>query len=494
MGFQFKNNSWIQIPIQVDERALLDIVTPYGALAASSGFPPSPSNPKVTFYCDATTETGSDPDPNFDSDDELVFMAKDCGAESDGSVPNGVIANTCQALIITDPLGGSGYVYLYQNDGSLQQDAGISYVTLNSNLASTSGFPTNASGTNHENTNITTAKYKWHYDSEWVSDVFKIILGNNVDILDRYKSFFADGNCQRHEDAFSEGENAFVTVRSGPIRIIRSFMGAMSGPLTNRTHIFYEGRQDIYTDLRVHHIPSIYDAFDYNSNADGMTYYNELNLNGVIIDGSQDTVNHGDIQWEFITGTQGSISILQRRTTSIVPPNDGSFTSYYDDDSVNPASNCTGDGQAWGTSGVGVIFGTDIHTDIMAIDTHYRTLQNKRIVYVDDANLTYDKATTYNEQYKHPLVVEVRECETLDVGENEQLQELKLYPNPNKGMLSIETNQAYTLRIYNTMGQNIGVFAINAGHNHINITQKGCYYLQFTDYHQAIIYKKLIVD
>jgi hypothetical protein len=53
-------------------------------------------------------------------------------------------------------------------------------------------------------------------------------------------------------------------------------MGAVSGPLTQRTHIFYESRQDIRTDLRVHNIASIYDAFDYNSSANGMTYRNTV--------------------------------------------------------------------------------------------------------------------------------------------------------------------------------------------------------------------------
>jgi hypothetical protein len=242
VGFKFVNGTWTQIPIQVDERALLDIVTPYGALAAQAGYPPSPSNPKVTFYTDATTNTGADPTTTFDSDDELVFMAKDAGGQSDGSTPQGVVAGTCREIIITDPLGGVGYVYLFQNGGSLLQGAGVSYVTYTSNLSSTLGFPVNSNITNVENTLITTAKYSWKFSAEWVSDEFKLIIGNNTNLLDRYKNFFADGNCIRHEDAFSAAQNAYITVKAGPIRVIRSYMGAVSGPLTQRTHWFYEGR------------------------------------------------------------------------------------------------------------------------------------------------------------------------------------------------------------------------------------------------------------
>jgi hypothetical protein len=416
VGFKFVNGTWTQIPIQVDERALLDIVTPYGALAAQAGYPPSPSNPKVTFYTDATTNTGADPTTTFDSDDELVFMAKDAGGQSDGSTPQGVVAGTCREIMITDPLGGVGYVYLFQNGGSLLQGAGVSYVTYTSNLSSTLGFPVNSNITNVENTLITTAKYSWKFSAEWVSDEFKLIIGNNTNLLDRYKNFFADGNCIRHEDAFSAAQNAYITVKAGPIRVIRSYMGAVSGPLTQRTHWFYEGRQDIATDLRVHNIVSIIDAFDYNSNANGMIYRNNLNTNGVTVNGQPDVVTLGTLQWEQVSGNQGTISILHRTVTSMVTPTDGNFTSYYDDNSASPASNCTGDGQAWGTSGVRATFTGSICTDPMgsgcAGTQWYRDFQSRRTVYADAPNGASNTASDYNNQFNNPMTVSFSACQT----------------------------------------------------------------------------------
>jgi len=415
VGFKFVNGSWTQIPIQVDEMALLDIVIPYGPLAAQAGYPPSASNPKILMYCDPSTFTGNDPNPNFDPDDELVFMAKDAGGQSDGSTPAGVVAGSCREILITDPISGVGYVYLFQNAGSLQQGAGLSYVSYTSNLSSTVGFPVNADITNVENTLIATSKYSWRFSAEWVSDEFKLAIGNNVNLLDRYKNFFADGNCIRHEDAFSAAQNAFVTAKAGPIRVIRSYMGAVSGPLTQRTHWFYEGRQDIATDLRVHNINSIIDAFDYNSNANGMIYRNNLNTNGVAINGQPDVVALGPIQWEQVSGNQGTISILHRNITNMVSPTDGSFTSYYDDNASNPASNCTGDGQAWGTSGVRATFTGSICTDPMASgcsNQWYRTLQSRRTVYADAPNGAATTAETYNTQFNTPLVVTVSACPT----------------------------------------------------------------------------------
>jgi hypothetical protein len=417
VGFKFVSGTWTQIPIQVDERALLDIVTPYGPLAAQAGYPPSPSNPKVIFYTDATTHTGADPNPAFDNDDELVFMARDAGGQSDGSSPAGIVAGTCNEIVINDPLGGIGYIYLFQNDGSLQQDAGLSYVSYNSNLVSTPGFPVNMNITNVENTVITTPKYSWRFSAEWVSDEFKLLIGNNSNLLDRYKNFFADGNCIRHEDAFSAAQNAYVTIKSGPIRVIRSYMGAVSGPLTQRTHWFYEGRQDIATDLRVHNIVSIIDAFDYTSNANGMIYRNNLNTNGVTINGQPDVVTLGALNWEQVSGSQGTISILHRLITDMVIPTDGNLTSYYDDNAANPASNCTGDGQAWGTSGVRATFTGSICTDPMgsgcANTTWFRNFQARRTVYVDAPNAAATTASTYDNQFNNPLITSVSTCQTV---------------------------------------------------------------------------------
>jgi len=416
VGFKFSGGVWSQIPVQVDERALLDIVTPYGPLASGAGYTPSASNPKILFYCDTSTYVGADPDTTFDSNDELVFMLKDAGGQSDGSLPIGVVAGTCTEITLTDPLGGTGFVYLFKNAGALQQSAGISYVNYSSNLASTTGFPANLNTTNSENTSITTSDYFWHFSAEWVCDQLKIVAGTNTDILDRYKNFFANGNCGRHEDTFSAAENAFICVKPGPVRVIRSYMGANSGPLTERTHLFYENRQDITTDLRVHHIASIYDVFDYNSAANGMIYRNNLNTAGITIDGVQDVLNTGDVSWEQVSGAQGTLSILLSRSTSLTGT-EATFRSYYDDNSVSPASTCTGDGQAWGTSGGGTIFiNSSVCTDPMGsgcAGTQYlRNLQYKRTLYVDGANGADTTAADYFNKINHPLTFSITSCQT----------------------------------------------------------------------------------
>ena len=104
-------SGWQQIPVQVDERALLDIAAPYGPNGAGIDYPTAATNPKVLFYCGASTSTGADADAAFDADDELVFLVRDAGGRAIGvASPASTVAGTCHEIALTDPLGSVGYV------------------------------------------------------------------------------------------------------------------------------------------------------------------------------------------------------------------------------------------------------------------------------------------------------------------------------------------------------------------------------------------------
>ncbi len=486
VGFKFENGNWTQIPIQVDEKALTDIVVPYGPIAVAAGYPPAPTNPRLLLYCDTNTYVGADTAIYFDSDDEIVFMLKDAGGVSNGIAPSGVINTSCYEIMITDSYGGIGYVYLFESDGSLQQDAGINYISYSTDVTSTSGFPINLNGTNVENTTISTPSYSWHFSSEWVCDFFAMGTGSNVDILDRYKNFFVNGDCTRHEDAFSAGENAFIAVKHGPVRVIRSYMGAVSGPFTQRTHFYYSERMDIMTDLRVHNINSIYDAFDYNSAANGMLLTSNLDTSGtIIVNGLQDSVVTGELEWEQLTGTPGTISIIHERVTDLVA-GEASFGYYYDDDSLNPASNCTGDGQAWGTSGIGIVFANgDVCTDpvysVCASTQWLRHMQARRLIYIDSANASSALGAHYNDLLDHPLSVSSSACTAVAGYSELNVGKLNLYPNPGAGELNIETENKGKLFVTDIFGKEILSVMISEGTNKIHLKESGIYFLQFTN-------------
>ncbi len=173
-----------------------------------------------------------------------------------------------------------------------------------------------------------------------------------MDILDRAKARLAPGNCGRSEDTFNAGEGAFIANKSGPVRAIRSYIGANSGPVTQREHVFYERREDVRTFLRVHAVPGPLDYFDYSAAASGMTYKNTNNTGGVTINGTPDSVTAGPLTWESVDGPQGGLSMAHTLDTDIAGL---ATTSYYLDDSTpaatGPETQCTGDNQAIGASG-----------------------------------------------------------------------------------------------------------------------------------------------
>lgn len=482
VGFKFVNSNWQQIPVQVDERVLLDIVAPYGPQGAGAGYLLSPTNPRVLFYADAATRIGADPVATFDADDELVFMVKDAGGRGTvGAPPAGVVPGTGREIALTDPLGGLGYVYLFQSAGALAPGAGGRYVTYTSDLATTAGFPVNATGTNAENTTIATARYSWHFAAEWVSDELKLAVGNNADILDRNKAFFADGFCGRSEDTFSAAENAFIAVKAGPVRVIRSYMGANSGVLTERQHFFYEGRHDIVTDLRVHNIPSIHDVFDYSPAANGMTYRNNLNPAAVVINGSPDAVTLGDIAWEQVSGVPGTLSILHSRSTTMTAA-DARFGSYYDDNSPAPASNCTGDGQAWGTSGVMVEFlaPNNVCTDPVnrCTPATLRTLRFVRTLYFDPATAAPTTAAAYSQQRDNPL--QLAGLATA-VAPGRVRAGIEVYPNPSAGSVTVTVARPYQLRVFNALGQLVRAQPVQPGPNELRLPETGLLLFVFTN-------------
>lgn len=503
VGFRYDNQAWTQIPVQVDERALLDIVKPYGPLAGTGvGYlPPAPSanNPKIYFYCDANTHVGPDPVVTFDSDDELVFMAKDAGNIFTGSTyPAGVLGTSCHQVMINDTMHkDTAYVYLFKQDGTLQQNGGSNYVSYTSNLATTSGFPANNNMTNTENTTISTSRYSWHFISEWVSDELKITAGTGTDILDRHKAFFANGTpgCGRHEELFSSGENAFVACKTGPVRIIRSYMGAQSGPVTQRTHFFYNGRHDIITNLRVHYIPSIYDAFDYNPNASGMIYRNEFNTVGVTIDGTADVVAVGNSKWEQVSGVPGTLSIVNRVVTDLSAGN-ATFTGYYDDNSTNPASNCTGTQGAWGTSGVGVLFANNICTDCYT-STNFHSLEMRKTLYTDPSSLASSIAILYSEQIDKPFQLTFSSCQiSTGLSDEQQKNEIACFPNPSAGSISIkglEHEGNKSVSIFNMYGQLVDMIQLNTGENSFFISKPGIYEVIITAGNTRVT-KKIAID
>jgi len=355
VAFKFVLGRWGQVPVQVDERAALDFAAPRNA---------APTGRTTLFYTDPDTWTGPDPDPTLDANDEVVFMARDAwgrarsfdenGYRYDLAEPPGVVPGRGMEIRIHDPLaaGSASFVYLFESAGGLDPTAGQSYVDYDFNLLSgdyTTTYRVGA-GPNPEDSRVTTPAYSMRFADRWITDELRVTAGgaSGVDVLDRHKSGFA-GSCVRTETTFSQGSGAIIASRSGPVRAVRSYLGANSGPVTQRDHLLYSTRADTVTSLRVHAIPPLRDWFDYSAAASGMTYSTNLDP-GVTVDGQPESTATALVDWQMVSGPQGSIVHTSEVDTNIAF-GAGANQTFYRDDLTPPETQCTGDAVEYGASG-----------------------------------------------------------------------------------------------------------------------------------------------
>lgn len=341
VGFRYDTEAgaWDQVPVQVDQRHLEYLAK----LRNGTGT----SGPTALAYSDPGANAGADPVATFDADDEVAFMADDTGglAAAGAGNPAGVVAGSGVRVAVTDPLAGRkfrgtgvGYVYLFERSGALSPDAGVDYVDYEFDPADPMGHA--------EDSTVTSDRYATHFSARWTRDVLR--LGSGPDILDRHRNLFAPGVCERSEDTFSAGDGGYATNIDGPVRVIRSYLGANSGTYTQREHLFYRGTERVQTFLRVHAIPGIMDFYDYSAAAIGMAYSSSSTPAGVTIDGVPDTAGAAAPTWEAVSGGPGTLVSTTSAQTDIAGL---AIAGYYTDDSTPSTVQCTGDAFEYGASG-----------------------------------------------------------------------------------------------------------------------------------------------
>lgn len=430
---------WRQIPLQIDERKTVSVRDLYPTPA-----PRYVRAPDTTFnlevYADGRTRTGADPKAWLDVDDEIALMAQDTGFRvKSGKVgaPAGTVSNRASLVTARDPRTGSrGYIYLFMAKRRFDQSAGRSYVKydfkplyLSPGQSLREGYRY-ANSPNPEDTTLSTAFYSTHSTDRWMDDEIRIKAGgaSGVDILDREVAQATRTSCGRSELTFSGSwtpedrgddtdEGTFVAVKSGPIRAIRDYMGANSGPYTQRQHIYYQRREDMTTFLRVHPMLDLYTWTDYSAAAAGMTYRNQENPAGVPVDGSPDVLEQpdtsdfgpGKVFWEQLVGPQGSVSTVASVRTTLPSP---SFGSYYLDDTAVPLTGnrrqCAGDGVSYGASGFGILGPVTPNTDPrLHVDplTEVNSLTVERVRYFGSPQDGAATATALADRVRLPLRV-----------------------------------------------------------------------------------------
>lgn len=365
VAFRYRaSQGYTQVPVQLDERKEVDFgSTPStNATAGAEGtvYGTAPIGFSAPQYADAGTFVGRDPVSGLDDDDEVALIAADAGSNAAGAGRPGGTRGAATRVKISDPLGGPhAFIYLYRSDGELDPSAGRDYVRYRFRLASGDYRTTykRADGPNPETSVIRTPSYSVGFSDRWYFDALSIRTGGVMgpDLLDGFKFQFGPTTCGRSEATFNDGEGAFVANIDGPVRAIRSYVGANSGPLTERTHIFWPDRQLLITDLRVHSgIPGPLTYHDLSAAGLGMTYRDSLNLGGVLVDGSPDAIADGVATWRQWTGSQGSLVSTDRVDSSFAEQLMAQAHNFYLDQANVPPSTeqtCWGDPHAYGQGG-----------------------------------------------------------------------------------------------------------------------------------------------
>ena len=440
VAFSRVEGAWVQVPVQVDERVVQDFCEIYGKSSGRWGSEPACKTNRVVealFYADPETFTGPDTNPAFDADDELVFMARDGGDRVvDWSAPEGVVAGSGVELSLLDDTD-EAWIYLFERqDPGLEPGAGRDYVRYQLSLHgidykteydlygyNCGGDDGRCEPSMTEDSVIEGAVYSRHFAARWVTDRLQITAGDatGVDILDLHQSRFGPDSCGRHVLTYSTAEGAFVANKDGPVRAIRSYLGANSGPLTQRDHHFYDHREDIVTHLRVHAISKgLMDLFDYSEAAVGMTYFNDLNPDGLTIDGVPDAANDTAAQqWELVTGPQGSLVMTGLIDVSF----DVSFAHFFWADERDPSYHqCNTsdtldapDSQAFGTSGTW-LDGPLPDTDPKNGSSDHS--MNTRVIYFQPPGLDVASAQALAQRAAAPVAVRTRPIGLAGTGED----------------------------------------------------------------------------
>jgi len=399
VGFRY-NSSWEQIPIQIDELASKDILTPYGpygnVIAPMAG---SPSGVNALFYTDENTYTGGDPNLNFDEDDELVFMYRDAGNRAiTTDYPMGVIPETAIEIHVENSIpGAEKYIYIFRQDGTLQQDAGQSYVDYNFELAGGAIYPddfdflTDEEG---ENSSITTEHYYWEFDNTWEID--KTRMGTNA------TDWFVDNEIWVDSDtsssSFYEGNKCFIANKSGAVRAIRSYMGAGDNPYFQRTHFFYEKRQDICTEINIDESAQVYgDVWKVDETNGTMLYRNNIDVSILPLiefDENNDLISPAlyeniPLQWELFS-IPGEGAIIT--THELISNYSGLSAQGY----LPPSS---------GDEGAGITFPMNQLCTVPFGCTQNNYLQHWRRILFDTLGARVEDASSYTDWTRIPLNV-----------------------------------------------------------------------------------------
>ena len=440
VGFRYEDDEWIQIPVQIDEMKWVNPYSLYTTLSEATY-----TGDDIKIYADVGTYAGADDIATFDNDDELVFMLKDAGSSvnlEDNELPEGVIPDSgVEISVQSAKMGKDTYIYLFNQDGSLEQDADSSYVSYNFSLLMGDYFTSyNTNNSNPENTSVIGDNYTLNFSDTWKLEDMHIIDGESsmVDILIAYVTYFVGVVISDMDFSY----RCFVTNKEGPIRCIRSYMrgDGLVEPLDiQKTHFFYGERHDVFTNIRKENSSALFDILNIAVNENYMGYQSNIDLTPMLLDNADDSLciklyDDNPLEWELAQGQQGSIGIVHEVLVNGIPDYNNLLHGYWNDGGVIYGNQNidTGNGQYAALKSSNSESGVGMWTDLSSNDSIQTTdVEFRRYTYVDEPGMSVEAMTANSNSVRQPPIIEVNPDRHYDIEISAYLEGAFQYPELN---------------------------------------------------------------
>lgn len=319
--FVFKNGNFLRAPYQVDER-----------------------DPKGEWVFTIGEEKSEDVDKGMlDDNDELAFMAKDLGGEAPTEQkPKG--ANSCYKITVSDPVDHSkGFAYLCAFDTPPPPSTAdyVSYKVEGDWMWMIG--ETYKIGTGVEESYFDKVHLRTGPTAPWGTDIMDRYKTRGVGIPIPGKEVLPESNAKAKAVAWIDG----------PVRVIRKSKGWLKVAWKIKIHgegssqnIYYPTWFVVPLRLGVPQVPKpllknfkLLITLDFNHNFYGTKYYDEVNPQGVLVDGQMSDAERKlecgkHHEWYAVTGTKGTVMARY-----VLPPDMKKWVkalTYYMDDKNLP--------------------------------------------------------------------------------------------------------------------------------------------------------------
>ncbi len=297
--YSFRSGRWEAIPFQIDERMEVQAYNTWTTRRTI-----------LTYAMDSGPKAASDPDPSFDLNDELTFMASGAGDRSGGFPPG---ASTCEEIELKEPDSDArSYVYACQGSQAVKSD--LAYVTVNGpNEIEGSGYVVSFPDGNPVNFN----GFQIRDESGLLPDpIDRFKMGVKVSLLWGVAGYpLSDADFTHY----------LRGTRAGPIRVIREFESVLEtfagAQIRTYNHVyFYPSHIEYEMDFRgaanwgksINRSDLVL-ALDLDENGRGMRFYSQNNSRGELVDGrtnpSELYMDYGPTEWAAVAGEAGNIVV-----------------------------------------------------------------------------------------------------------------------------------------------------------------------------------------